>query len=523
MMQMIRTLAVILIIMTTFLFIPEKATAQLETLVMPGEVIEGHAEIEADCDSCHASFARDKQRALCMDCHEKIAEDVLNRRGYHGLFNNARDNQCATCHTDHEGRDAQIVVLESRVFDHKLTNFALHGEHAELACADCHQQGDKYRNAPLECVACHEDDSVHKGALGNECGSCHASTGWRDVEFDHDATGFSLIGNHRQAVCVDCHTDRAFQPAPTACIDCHANDDVHEGKSGPECGNCHSPTDWLDPSFNHPRDTRFALRGSHANLTCSDCHSEEPFDDNLNTDCVSCHRADDSHDGHFGERCDSCHAATEWTDLMFNHARDVGHELLGSHATADCQSCHVEPIFEVSLSAGCNSCHAVDDPHEGTQGTTCNDCHNEIGWTDDLFFDHDLTRFPLLGAHGSQECVACHTSQVFRDASTACVDCHRDDDRHEGRLGDVCGLCHNPVDWKSWLFDHDTQTAFPLLGAHVAVECAACHRNSLQQQLRLGSRCADCHRSDDVHDGEFGADCGRCHSADSFEDVRSIR
>ncbi len=518
-----RALASTLILMTALLLTTEEAIAQLETLVMPGDVIEGHAEIEADCDNCHASFARDKQRALCMDCHEEVAGDISNRRGYHGLFKNARDNQCVTCHTDHEGRDARIVVLDSGAFDHKFTDFVLHGKHAGLACSECHQPGDKHRNAPLECVACHEDDRVHEGTLGNECGSCHAATGWQDVEFDHDATGFSLIGNHRQAVCLDCHTDRTFRSTPSACIDCHAEDDVHQGRSGPECGNCHSPTGWLDTSFDHTRDTRFTLRGSHANLSCKDCHSDEPFADALKTECVSCHRADDNHDGHFGERCDTCHAATEWSDLIFDHARDASHELLGGHATADCRSCHVEPIFEVSLSAGCNSCHAADDPHEGTQGETCNDCHNEFGWTDDLFFDHDLTRFPLLGAHGGQECIACHTSQVFRDAPMACVDCHRNDDRHEGRLGDACGLCHNPVDWTSWLFDHDTQTAFPLLGAHVSVECEACHRNSLQHQLRLGSRCADCHRSDDVHDGEFGTDCGRCHSADSFKNVRSIR
>ena len=32
------------------------AQAQLETLVMPGKVISGHADIEKDCDSCYVKF-----------------------------------------------------------------------------------------------------------------------------------------------------------------------------------------------------------------------------------------------------------------------------------------------------------------------------------------------------------------------------------------------------------------------------------------------------------------------------------
>ena len=51
-------------------FIATNADAQVKTLIMPGEVVAGHAEYEADCDSCHEAFDRNKQRALCLDCHE---------------------------------------------------------------------------------------------------------------------------------------------------------------------------------------------------------------------------------------------------------------------------------------------------------------------------------------------------------------------------------------------------------------------------------------------------------------------
>ena len=141
----------------------------------------------------------------------------------------------------------------------------------------------------------------------------------------------------------------------------------------------------------------------------------------------------------------------------------------------------------------------------------------------EALFDHGLTRFPLLGKHDDTDCGECHESHSFRDAPERCVDCHRDDDAHDGRFGESCGLCHNPVDWKQWVFDHDRQTTFALEGAHADVACESCHRRSLSDQARLGRYCADCHATDDVHDGEFGPDCARCHSADSFRDVRSIR
>ena len=52
-----------------------------ESLVMPGPVISGHAEIEKDCRKCHVPFARDEQRGLCLDCHDKVAADISRQEG----------------------------------------------------------------------------------------------------------------------------------------------------------------------------------------------------------------------------------------------------------------------------------------------------------------------------------------------------------------------------------------------------------------------------------------------------------
>lgn len=495
----------------------------VESLVMPGPVARAHADVESDCSSCHKRFSRGKQRALCLDCHEDVAEDINHETGFHGRFPDVQTSKCASCHADHEGRDADILGLNESTFDHAFTDFELLGKHLDALCADCHEPAEKYRDVSGGCVDCHREDDAHKNSLGTECGVCHKSTGWEDAEFDHDVTEFSLVGHHLETDCLDCHEDPTYLGAPTDCYSCHKEDDAHDGRSGNECGNCHSPVDWDDTSFDHGRDTEFPLEGSHGELTCNDCHSEDPFADEMDRACVACHLEDDDHEGHNGRECESCHSAVTWDDITFDHDRDTDYALNGAHEDAACNDCHVEPIFEKKLKSACNACHVDDDVHKGAQGDQCQDCHNETSWKEAPFFSHDLTQFPLLGEHDNVECEDCHDSQVFTDAETDCVACHREDDAHRGNLEDNCGTCHNPVAWDLWLFDHNTQTDFLLDGAHVEVACDDCHRSPLAAMRNSGDNCGGCHRNDDVHDGEFGPDCGRCHSDRSFKDVRSLQ
>lgn len=502
----------------------DSAHAQLESLVMPGEVIHGHADIEKECASCHVKFERNKQTELCSECHEDVGSDISSGQGFHGRDRNAKRRECSYCHTDHEGRDANIVPLDESSFRHKNTDFPLQGKHEGLECNSCHEPEDKHRAAPSTCAACHEPDSPHGDSVGTACGDCHSPVGWGTVTFDHDAlTDFALTGSHATTDCLGCHAEHSFVETPTTCFSCHAEDDAHDGRSGEQCGNCHQPTDWHDTSFNHARDTSFALAGKHELLVCGDCHSDDPFSDKMDTACVACHSEDDNHDGHFGERCDTCHVPEGFDDVRFDHNVDTSHVLHGAHTSIECTDCHIEPVFDAKPLASCGECHKDDDPHSGSQGTACSDCHNDSSWQEDVFFDHDLTRFPLLGMHSEAECTACHETQVFRDASEKCSACHTEDDPHKNRFPDDCGMCHSPVDWAKWRFDHNTQTAFFLDGAHRSVGCETCHRQSLKVQTQLGSRCSDCHTSDDIHNGEFGTDCGRCHSSDSFEEVEQIR
>ncbi len=130
-------------------------------------------------------------------------------------------------------------------------------------------------------------------------------------------------------------------------------------------------------------------------------------------------------------------------------------------------------------------------------------------------FDHDLTRFPLIGLHAAVPCEGCHLSQEFKGTSRACNACHKDT-HHEGRLGSACEQCHNPNGWPLWRFDHATQTKFDLTGAHAAISCHACHREKSPETLALTTECYSCHSQDDKHRGAFGRACGTCHSTTSF-------
>ncbi len=506
-----------------YLAINTSAAQTIESLVMPGPVTEAHAEYETECSSCHAPFARGEQQALCLDCHEEVGLDIEQETGFHGLFGEAKEGQCAGCHTDHEGREFSIIELDEQSFDHNFTDRPLAGKHIDVACADCHESDQKHRDAPADCSSCHLDEDVHDGFAGTDCGDCHSETDWLEIGFDHETTDYPLVGKHEEVICADCHEDKTFRTTPTTCFGCHLDDDPHDGRSGEACENCHNPTDWSDSSFDHARDTDFPMDGGHATLECDDCHSEDPFTDSLEMSCVSCHLEDDNHDGHFADQCDTCHGTELWTTVLFDHNADTEHLLIGAHESIECIDCHVEPVFDVTLETACNDCHADDDPHDGEQGIICKDCHNESSWQDDVFFDHDLTRFPLLGSHAETECEDCHETHVFRDAPEACNDCHLDDDPHKDRYNEDCASCHSPVDWMEWFFDHDTETDFALSGAHLEAQCEDCHRQSLATMSRLGRRCGDCHRSDDIHDGEFGYDCGRCHSADTFSDVEAIQ
>lgn len=496
----------------------------LESLVMPGPVIEGHKKYEQTCKKCHSVLSKAKQDMLCRDCHKKVSSDIRKKQGYHGRL--AGNTRCKNCHTEHKGRKADIVKFNKQLFDHDKSDFRLTGKHKQVQCRVCHKEGKKYRDAHVKCIDCHKESSPHdmnKLTYRNKpisCPACHNPDGWNNMIFRHDKTDFKLIGRHESVKCVNCHPKDQYNRTPDNCYACHKFDDVHKRNKGKKCQKCHNPQGWRDLKFNHDKETEFPLKGRHGKLQCHDCHKQDPYKVKIKKACYSCHKADDRHHGRFGVKCDACHQPQGWGKVKFRHDVDTEFSLRGRHEKLRCEDCHTRNAYDHKTSTKCLDCHKKDDVHKGQQGEKCDRCHNETSWRKKVVFDHDLTKFPLLGLHSALACEECHIRNTYKDVDRKCYSCHEKDDEHEGRLGQQCQMCHNPNGWRIWDFDHNKQTRFKLEGKHSKLHCHACHKQKVSVVKNQLGACNDCHAADDVHDGQFGRDCARCHTTKTFKNAK---
>lgn len=441
-----------LTVLTIFAMLsPMAAEAQslFDRLVIPGDLIEGHAKYQSDCKNCHEPFSKSSQTKLCLDCHKKVAGDRSQRRGFHGLRTDAVKADCNHCHSEHKGRDADIVQFDRETFSHDFTDFRLRGAHRSARCESCHKSETKFRDAPGGCYDCHKKDDPHKGRLGQTCQDCHSEDSWRRVKpYDHSKTKFPLIGSHKKVKCATCHAGERYKDVPTDCLGCHQLQDVHKGRYGKKCDSCHQPEKWDKIRFDHARETIFPLRGKHATIKCDNCHKGDLYRDKQSTTCGGCHKEDDPHRGQLGVQCQNCHNEKGWRQKVdFDH--DLTHfPLIGLHALVLCEECHRTPSFR-DTSTKCVDCHK-DTFHGGRLGANCSTCHNPNGW--ELWrFDHATqTSYPLTGAHQRLNCHLCHReTNVDRiSLSTACYSCHSSDDVHRGSFGTACNKCHTTDTFK---------------------------------------------------------------------------
>ena len=495
------------------------AAASIETLLMPGKLSDAHAKLEAGCTNCHDRSNRTSQSTLCLSCHKEVASDVHKKTGFHGRLDNATGLECQACHSEHKGRNADIVKFVAAQFDHDRTDFHLQDAHQSLSCSSCHQSGKKYRDTPSSCVDCHKKTEPHNGQLGTDCAACHSTVTWLNGKFDHDKTHFALTNRHAEVTCSACHIGNRYKNTPTQCVSCHSPDDVHQNSRGSDCGRCHSTISWTTAKFDHAKETGFALLGVHGRADCVSCHTTGRMQDPIPKDCNGCHKAQDSHAGRMGQKCDTCHDNNSWKPSKFDHVRDGRFALPAAHDKLSCDTCHTANVATQKLGTTCIACHRAQDAHAGQLGNQCDHCHMPDDWRRNIQFDHDLTDYPLTGLHAVVTCAQCHLNKQFKDAATDCYSCHQQDDRHRGSLGKSCATCHNTNGWNIWSFDHGKVTHFELTGAHAKLNCADCHTRPASE-VKLSTDCGSCHVRDDVHFGQFGRQCQRCHTTISFKQVR---
>ncbi len=509
----LRSIWFLLILLAT----PLGAQSIMERLVTPGPLSAPHAQLEANCNACHSSFRKEAQNSKCTACHKGVGADISGGSHFHGRFAPARSGACKSCHSEHKGRNAGLIRLERRTFNHALTDYPLTGAHARAACAGCHGNGNNFRGVTKTCASCHAKKEPHRGQLGRECQTCHTTAAWKPVQaFDHSRTGFALTGSHRQQGCMACHAGQRWKGLPATCVSCHSADDAHRGSRGTNCASCHNTSGWGGATFNHAT-TGFPLSGAHAAASCAGCHGPGNANKHPPRACVGCHVKDDVHKGQNGTNCASCHNSRSWKDTDFDHDRMTDFPLRGKHRAAKCESCHKQPPRVVKPPVTCYGCHAADDAHKGGNGQDCGKCHGAADWKVTNFNHGTMTKFPLKGKHAAAKCQACHTKPPKElKLPLDCLGCHKKDDLHLGKLGPDCARCHTNDSWKGKVvFDH-ALTRFPLLGKHQAALCTTCHID--KTFASKGLTCAACH-ADDKHKGTLGvpAACGKCHNTTDWK------
>ena len=229
------------------------------------------------CENCHKDNLSDKPKySKCYDCHDDYHKTEF-------VKNNIQTN-CKVCHNEQSFSPSTFTIEK-----HEKTNFKLTFAHAATPCNACHLNNGhwSFRIDNDRCTSCHQnihDDEISKKYFDeNKCESCHSTSSWKNVEFDHNKTEFELIGKHKTATCSACHIiknenkiiSQKFSQLKQNCTQCHQ--DIHFGQFTVNekelCKDCHTNDNWIPTLFDHNK-SRFALDGAHNKLDCGKCHIE---------------------------------------------------------------------------------------------------------------------------------------------------------------------------------------------------------------------------------------------------------
>lgn len=470
--------------------------------------LEG-AHAAASCLGCHTSLDFAASQTQCASCHQDP------HRGEMGT-------DCSRCHSARSFVDRGPMVRA-----HQLTRFPLTGGHAALDCEGCHKpsaQGQlQFVNTQAECKSCHMDEYRSAktpdhvgGGFPTDCQTCHAAGTWDGAKFDHQRSGFPLTGTHVTTSCESCHTGGRYKGTPKDCASCHQLDynraqppHASSGFAASACATCHNTTGWAGNAFDHST-TSFPLTGAHRSTTCLSCHSDGVYN-GKSVACITCHQADYDRaqpphpaSGFAASSCASCHTTTSFVGATFDH-NATSFALTGAHRTTTCQSCHSDGVYN-GKSGACITCHQTDytaavPTHSptGFPSSACASCHNTTTWAGAVF-DHNITAFPLTGAHRTTLCTSCHGDGVYKGKPMACFACHQTDyatalPPHTAAAfpSASCASCHTTTTWVGGAFNHAT-TAFPLTGAHRTTDCQSCHGDGVYKGKP--TTCQSCHMTD---------------------------
>ena len=460
-------------------FSPGRLSGLVKPGVQPGG-FSSHAEFEGECRRCHLPLETTQDR-LCLDCHSEIAAQIESEAGTHAMIRAV--TRCAACHSDHQGHDFDPTRSAYAHFDHSATSFLL-----------ARHQVD-YDTQPIDCTACHLEEPEFSTSLEG-CVSCHAL---KDFEFMQQ----------------------------------------HSVDFGFECLLCHDGSDVIS-AFDH-QTSAFPLNGKHAQILCSECHTQVKPGSNPGlaredilpafrqtpSRCSACHQEPELHRGVFTQSCNVCHGPLAWLPATlegdpFDHHSQAGfslqkHKLDYRAQAISCRACHPVNIYAFETEQ-CIACHqqgqanpSFMQEHLAQYGPACLGCHDGV---DRMRMFRHADRFPLQGKHAELACQDCHAEGRYMGTPSACVSCHAEPAIHAGFFGLKCQYCHSDSAWSpaqlqihNFPVGHGDQDGSDCKTCHLdrydAYTCYECHDHQpgpiLESHLRAGiavdmlPACADCH------------------------------
>ena len=509
----------------------------IEAQISPGDLTTAHSKLEgiSNCTNCH-ELGEKATNSKCLNCHKEIQNLIDSNTGFHSS-KKVKGKECASCHSEHNGRNFRIVNIDENKFEHASTGFILTGKHLKTECKKCHQskfikdpdlkkRKTTYLGLSTNCISCHED--VHQNTLENKCGNCHNTESFKQAAlFNHDTALFKLTGKHIQIDCVKCHkieklNGKKFQVFKglifNRCTSCHK--DVHKGRFGSNCESCHNTSGFKNittSSFNHNK-TTFPLHGKHISVKCSDCHGSNLASRPKHKFCTDCHK--DYHKGQFTKNkvlqdCSKCHDVYGFSPSTFtieNHST-TKFTLSGSHLAVSCNSCHHKTkewnfTFKSEKCIGCHqNVHGNEISKNFLGNNACENCHLADSWTK-INFDHSKTSFKLEGKHRSLACRNCHMyinsenkiGYKFSSLKSGCESCHNDIHMGQFKVSGKtdCTTCHLYENWNPVKFDHE-KTKFSLKGGHSKLKCIQCHKPEINNGIAFIKykleefKCSNCH------------------------------
>ncbi len=336
------------------------------------------------------------------------------------------------------------------------------------------------------------------------------------ADFDHDTTGYPLVGLHQTVRCESCHINGVFQGTRTDCVACHgitaprSNVTIsssHLPVTGIACESCHSPASQFGSAvFTHV----YVLPNS-----CSSCHGGA-YPQILSAPQDATHNvAASSHTS-----CDICHNLGSFSNLQLlpNHIPvQPGGSCLNCHSTDFSAMPSVTNIHANAPSGGsnCAQCHsaanaamyamptlvpAIKAPpanHVPTGSAGCEVCHVGVGSSLQLPVQNGASFANSLFSHSG--------------ISSGCASCHGPGASGAGYYG-VSSIVTMPT----------SSSPGPVSHIPSNTNCEACHLGSLTGLGQIAPHISGnptlfqlpAPSSAQIHAGVSGS-CASCHEANS--------